>query len=72
MSEFKRSGNLMSCECGHMKAFHFARPLYYGGPLGEPTCAHCPMDYEHKDNPCQGYKEGADQGLYFRQDPRAH
>lgn len=68
-----RSGGLMLCQCGHMKSFHFNRPLYYlspGGdaqgnpaPLteGEP-CAHCD---------CKGYVQGEFQGYRMRQDPHA-
>jgi hypothetical protein len=66
---YKREGGLMLCQCGHTKAFHFARPLYYGGPMGPATCAHCHQDPDTKDNPCQRYVEGSFQGVRCRQDP---
>jgi len=63
-----RTGNLMLCECGHLKAFHFAQPHWYGGPLtsGKP-CAHCkgaPADTAAAFG-CQAFVPRADQAFTF-------
>lgn len=63
---FKREGGLRLCQCGHTKAFHFARPLWFKGPMGPPSCAHCANDPRTKDNQCRGFSEGSFQGMECR------
>lgn len=66
-----RSGNLMLCECGHLKAFHFAHPQWYGGPLSpEGDCVHCKPAPGVRSS-CQAFKAGPFQGYKFKMDPHA-
>ena len=60
-----RTGNLMLCECGHLKTFHFAHPKWYGGPLTDGDhCAHC-QGAPNTPSACQEFKAGAFQGYKF-------
>jgi hypothetical protein len=58
-----RTGNLRVCDCGHTKAFHYARPDYYGGPTtkGDAQCGHCD---------CVQYAQAADQAFKFTHQQR--
>jgi hypothetical protein len=51
------------CDCGHTKAFHYARPDYYGGPTtkGDAQCGHCD---------CVQYAQAADQAFKFTHQQR--
>jgi hypothetical protein len=55
-----RTGKLMLCRCGHVEAFHYARPDYYGGPVskGDHQCGHCA---------CVQYVQGDFQGYNYEQ-----
>jgi hypothetical protein len=62
-----RSGNLMLCECGHLKAYHGDHAMWHGGPL-HYGCAMC---YKAPGQPlgCQEFKAGAYQGYSMKPDP---
>lgn len=57
-----RTGNLMLCECGHLKAFHFRRAHWHGGPLTDNApCAHC-AGSPNTVTGCQEFVAGSFQG----------
>ena len=60
-----RTGNLMLCECGHLKVFHFAQPRWHGGPFtsGKP-CAPCKGGPD-TDTGCREFVPRADQAFVF-------
>jgi hypothetical protein len=62
-----REGNLMLCECGHLKTFHFQRAKWHGGPLSDnEPCAHC-AGGPNTTTGCQAFKAGSFQGYVFKQ-----
>ncbi len=64
-----RSGNLMLCECGHLKAYHDDHAQWHGGPLhhGCVLCHNAPG----QPDACQEFKAGSYQGYSMRPDPHA-
>ena len=58
---------LMLCACGHVKAQHHPRPLYYLPPQGDSQGQHAPEGSGCAHCSCASYVQGEYQGLCMLQ-----